>query len=117
MSWKVLGVKIPSTSRARSIYHSDDERNECRMSSMCVATAQNGRTVSDTQITGASQLTTRESLLPLALVTVMFSVWGFAGGLMDVMNKHFQETLELSRTESTGLQAAFFGYVHQLVKK
>ena len=36
-------------------------------------------------------------------------MWGFAYGLLDVLNKHFQEVLHISRAESAGLQGAYFG--------
>ena len=35
---------------------------------------------------------------------------GFAYGLLDTLNKHFQNTLHIDRTRSAGLQAAYFGY-------
>ena len=34
---------------------------------------------------------------------------GFAYGLLDTLNKHFQNTLHITRTRSSGLQAAYFG--------
>ncbi|KAL0066158.1 hypothetical protein AAF712_006783 [Marasmius tenuissimus] len=34
---------------------------------------------------------------------------GFAYGLLDTLNKHFQRTLDITRTRSSGLQAAYFG--------
>jgi FHS family L-fucose permease-like MFS transporter len=48
-------------------------------------------------------------LLPLVLVTSLFFLWGVAYGLLDVLNKHFQETLNITRQRSTLLQAAYFG--------
>jgi len=36
-------------------------------------------------------------------------MWGFAYGLLDVLNKHFQEALSITKTRSTLLQAAYFG--------
>lgn len=53
--------------------------------------------------------TGRRALFPLALVTVLFFLWGFAYGLLDVLNKHFQEVLDLTKLKSTGLQVAYFG--------
>jgi FHS family L-fucose permease-like MFS transporter len=43
------------------------------------------------------------------LVTSLFFLWGFAYGLLDVLNKHFQNVLDITKTQSTGLQAAYFG--------
>jgi FHS family L-fucose permease-like MFS transporter len=47
--------------------------------------------------------------IPLVLVTSLFFLWGMAYGLLDVLNKHFQETLNVTRSRSTLLQAAYFG--------
>ncbi|CCX34727.1 major facilitator superfamily domain-containing protein [Pyronema domesticum] len=63
----------------------------------------------DDQVTNASELTLRQSLKPMGLVIILFFLWGFAYGLLDVLNKHFQVTLDISRARSSGLQAAYFG--------
>ena len=51
----------------------------------------------------------RNYILPLILVTSLFFLWGLAYGLLDVLNKHFQETLNITKLRSTLLQAAYFG--------
>lgn len=48
-------------------------------------------------------------VFPLILVTSLFFLWGLAYGLLDVLNKHFQEMLNITKTRSTLLQAAYFG--------
>ena len=48
-------------------------------------------------------------LIPLILVTSLFFLWGLAYGLLDVLNRHFQDTLGITKTRSTLLQAAYFG--------
>jgi FHS family L-fucose permease-like MFS transporter len=48
-------------------------------------------------------------LLPIIMITSLFFLWGFAYGLLDVLNKHFQETLNVTKSRSTLLQAAYFG--------
>ncbi len=48
-------------------------------------------------------------LLPIILVTSLFLLWGLAYGLLDVLNKHFQDTLNITKQRSTLLQAAYFG--------
>lgn len=48
-------------------------------------------------------------LFPLILVTSLFLLWGLAYGLLDVLNKHFQEALNVTKARSTLLQAAYFG--------
>jgi FHS family L-fucose permease-like MFS transporter len=51
----------------------------------------------------------RNYTLALILVTSLFFLWGLAYGLLDVLNKHFQETLNITKQRSTLLQAAYFG--------
>lgn len=46
---------------------------------------------------------------PLALAISCFLIWGLAYGLLDVLNKHFQDTLDVSKAESSWLQIAYFG--------
>ncbi len=48
-------------------------------------------------------------LVPLILVTSLFFLWGFAYGLLDSLNKHFQDVLHVNKARSTLLQAAYFG--------
>jgi FHS family L-fucose permease-like MFS transporter len=36
-------------------------------------------------------------------------IGGFAYGLLDVLNKHFQNILGVNKLQSTGLQVAYFG--------
>ncbi|QKX56884.1 uncharacterized protein TRUGW13939_03991 [Talaromyces rugulosus] len=66
-------------------------------------------TVSDEIVTSAVNLTLRQSLVPNLLVTILFFLWGFAYGLLDVLNSHFQTTLNISAGMASGLQAAYFG--------
>jgi MFS transporter, FHS family, L-fucose permease len=41
----------------------------------------------DDKKTKAAELTLRESLYPICLVTVLFFLWGFSYGLLDTLNK------------------------------
>jgi FHS family L-fucose permease-like MFS transporter len=50
-----------------------------------------------------------EHRLAFILVTSLFFLWGLSYGLLDVLNKHFQETLHVTRAESGLLQMAYFG--------
>lgn len=56
-----------------------------------------------------SQQNSEKYLFPIILVTSLFFLWGFAYGLLDVLNKHFQEALNITKGRSTLLQAAYFG--------
>ena len=48
-------------------------------------------------------------LLPFILVTSLFFLWGFAHSLLDVLNKHFQDILHVSKAQSGLVQAAVYG--------
>ncbi|KAJ4375881.1 hypothetical protein N0V83_001159 [Neocucurbitaria cava] len=67
------------------------------------------KSVDNRIVTGASALTTRQSIIPVTLVTILFFLWGFAYGLLDVLNSRFQVALHITQGESSGLQAAYFG--------
>ncbi|KAK5166936.1 uncharacterized protein LTR77_007665 [Saxophila tyrrhenica] len=54
-------------------------------------------------------LTGKKLIFPLSLVISLFFLWGFSYGLLDVLNKHFQTVLDITRLESTGLQVMYFG--------
>jgi FHS family L-fucose permease-like MFS transporter len=53
-----------------------------------------------------------ESLaLPFCLVSSLFLLWGFCNGLIDVMDKHFQDNLHLTKAQSAWVQTAhYLGY-------
>lgn len=58
-----------------------------------------------------SKLVRHEYRLPFILVTSLFFLWGFARAIMDVLNKHFQTEMDISISQSTMVQGAFFtGY-------
>ncbi|KAI0027821.1 major facilitator superfamily domain-containing protein [Vararia minispora EC-137] len=61
------------------------------------------------QATTGSQLSWTKWAYSFALVTTLFFTWGFAYGLLDVLNAHFQTIFDVSRTQSTLLQLAYFG--------
>ncbi|KAL2069364.1 hypothetical protein VTL71DRAFT_15702 [Oculimacula yallundae] len=46
---------------------------------------------------------------PLFLITLLFFLWGFSYGLLDVLNSHFQAVLSITKLQSTGLQVMYFG--------
>ncbi|NKJ02933.1 L-fucose:H+ symporter permease [Novosphingobium sp. SG707] len=64
---------------------------------------------------GAAQrrpaLVERRHLLPFALIACLFATWTFAASLNDVLIRHFQHALDISRTQSSFIQIAFYvGY-------
>ena len=53
----------------------------------------------------------REYLVPFVLVTTLFFLWGFARAILDVLNKHFQNELNISITQSAWIQVTtYLGY-------
>ena len=54
-------------------------------------------------------IVTRKYLIPFALVASLFFCWGFAHSILDVLNKHFQNLLEISKTRSALVQAMVYG--------
>lgn len=56
-------------------------------------------------------LTTRAYTVPFILVTSLFFLWGFARAILDVLNKHFQDTLDVDITQSAMIQVVtYLGY-------
>lgn len=50
-------------------------------------------------------------LIPFILITSLFLLWGFAHGLLDVLNKHFQNILNVSKAQSGFVQfSLYIGY-------
>jgi FHS family L-fucose permease-like MFS transporter len=47
--------------------------------------------------------------LPFVLITSLFFLWGFAHGLLDVLNKHFQDLFDMNKTRSALVQAMVYG--------
>lgn len=53
----------------------------------------------------------RNVLVTFCLVSSLFLLWGFCNGMIDVMDKHFQEELNLSLSQSAWVQFAhWMGY-------
>jgi len=48
-------------------------------------------------------------LLPFILVASLFFLWGFAHSLLDVLNKHFQDSLDLTKAQSAAVQTSAYG--------
>lgn len=49
--------------------------------------------------------------IPFILVTSLFFLWGFAHAILDVLNKHFQEVLDISKAHSAFVQVTMYmGY-------
>ena len=59
------------------------------------------------------KLVTSGFLVPFILITSLFFLWGIAHGMLDTLNKHFQEMLQMSKAQSGMIQfsvyTAYFG--------
>jgi MFS transporter, FHS family, L-fucose permease len=48
-------------------------------------------------------------LLPFLMVASLFFIWGFCHAMLDVLNKHFQDILHVTKTQSGFIQTSVFG--------
>jgi MFS transporter, FHS family, L-fucose permease len=59
------------------------------------------------------KLVTQGFLIPFILITSLFFLWGIAHGMLDTLNKHFQDMLHMSKAQSGMIQfsvyTAYFG--------
>lgn len=56
-------------------------------------------------------LVDKQYKVPFVLITSLFFLWGFAHAILDVLNKHFQELLDITRAHSAMIQATMYlGY-------
>ena len=56
-------------------------------------------------------LTNRQYFVPFVLITSLFFLWGFARAILDLLNKHFQNALDISITQSSLIQmTTYLGY-------
>jgi len=44
--------------------------------------------------------------LTFVLISSLFLLWGFCNGMIDILNKHFQDTLKINKEQSGLVQAA-----------
>jgi FHS family L-fucose permease-like MFS transporter len=51
----------------------------------------------------------KQMLLPFVLITSLFALWGFANDITNPMVSAFKKVLELSNTQASWVQAAFYG--------
>lgn len=53
-------------------------------------------------------LVPKQFMVPFALITSLFFLWGLSRSILDVLNKHFQDLMELTKSESALIQAAVY---------
>ena len=56
-----------------------------------------------------SKLVDKRYLFPFVLVASLFFFWGFAHSILDILNKHFQDALVISKWRSALVQAMVYG--------
>lgn len=56
--------------------------------------------------TSVRRLTSKQ--FAFVLITSLFFIWGLSHGLLDVLNKHFQDTLSISHAQSALIQTSYF---------
>lgn len=64
--------------------------------------------VNDSQAKSMVKMTNKQSYFPLALVTVLFFLWGFAYGLLQVLNEQFQTIVGTSAGQAVALHSAYY---------
>jgi hypothetical protein len=83
------------------------------LSLLVVVVVTRSRLVSSLDLTSLLSSLSREFILLGFRVKLihssLFFLWGFAYGLLDVLNKKFQTVLGVTKLESTGLQVMYFG--------
>ena len=55
-----------------------------------------------------TSLTNRKYLVPFILITTLFFLWGFARSMLDVLNQHFKDTLNISITQRSLVQVCSY---------
>jgi len=57
------------------------------------------------------KLTEQKYVIPFVMITVLFFLWGFARAILDVLNKHLQNELGITITQSALIQVTtYLGY-------
>ena len=53
-------------------------------------------------------LVEKQYIIPFVLLTSLFFLWGFAHAILDVLNKHFQELLAITKAHSALIQVTMY---------
>lgn len=62
-------------------------------------------------IQNKTSLSSKQYAVPFILITSLFFMWGFARAILDVLNKHFQNELDITITQSSLIQVTtYLGY-------
>jgi MFS transporter, FHS family, L-fucose permease len=55
------------------------------------------------------KITTKEFLWPFIFISSLFFLWGIAHGMVDTLDKHFQQILNLKKWQSSFIQFSLYG--------
>ncbi|MCD8304192.1 MAG: MFS transporter [Prevotellaceae bacterium] len=58
---------------------------------------------------GLFRLEGKSYLKPFLLISSLFFLWGFAHSILEVLNPHFQEAFQISKTKAAFVQVAVYG--------
>src|SRR5512133_1475004 len=61
-----------------------------------------------TPVSARNKLVTDGFLVPFILITSLFFLWGVAHGMLDTLNKHFQDMLQMSKAQSGMIQFSVY---------
>jgi FHS family L-fucose permease-like MFS transporter len=61
-----------------------------------------------TPVSAGNKLVTDGFLVPFILITSLFFLWGVAHGMLDTLNKHFQDMLQMSKAQSGMIQFSVY---------
>lgn len=92
---------MPSTLHTQSTVHAAKKKRSASLTVFDFVNVRNPKSM--------VKMSNREALGPLAFVTILFFLWGFAYGLLDVLNSQFQLIVRMSTGQSIGLHSAYFG--------
>src|SRR5258706_15287521 len=69
----------------------------------------NGKTAEIEKLSARPHFTERKFVITFIFVTSLFMLWGIAITLGDVLNRHFQNVLHISKSRSGLVQLSIFG--------
>lgn len=62
----------------------------------------------DHKLNGIFRLNGVSYLVPFVLITLLFFLWGFARAILDILNKHLQNEMDISITQSALIQVSTY---------
>jgi fucose permease len=119
----------PLTSQNSSIYHGEEHNIELQLMKPPASQPAHGFYLPTTEVQVRSRiseqvptphigptqhqkslvdLTDRESVSPLLIVTVLFFLWGFAYGLLGALNTKFQALVNITKGQTVAIHCVYF---------